>query len=574
MYSGQFEREFRVSSACFILDRRKAMSYLGRCQSCLLDLIDCLSPDELMNNLEDALRAVLEHPGDLGTRLAYASALDACHDPLGEFIRLECQLAHASCDRDDTLVLWDRRLALLEAHGESWLAPLAGIAESSHLERGLVEWTLLDLDFFLAHGAEIFGRFPVRSLAIRGVHGRMAELLASPWIERIEYLSLPGPKISAAQRGGATKTYEGLSDDDVAEFVASNRLRNLRGIDLGWNQQLGPRSIELILTSPWCDQLESLDLGWTATGDEGASLVASTDRLDKLKRLDLSNTGIGPTGARALADSPALARLGLTEFDFSLNHDIDQEGNARLLRSPVLARVGTVNLDGSVDAGLVDAFVQSDSLGSMKALKFGFSWTIDTAALGRLTRWPGLAGLESLTFVLSGLSDDQLESLAASPWLGDLKSLRLSETRVTDDGVERFCRSPAWRGLEELGIDRNSLTERSVRAILAAVWFPRLTTLDLHASDSVGDAVAVVLASYRGQTRLRRLILSMAGLGDVGVLALAEARFAHQLWTLWLRCNRISPNISNFVRRRLRGRVHIDDSDNLESWRNQPSPRC
>jgi hypothetical protein len=150
---------------------------------------------------------------------------------------LECLLAHASCDGDDTLELWDRRLALLEAHGESWLAPLAGIAESTHLERGLVERVLL---------------------------------------------------------------------------------------------------------------------------------------------------------------------------------------------------------------------------GSMKALTFGNSWTIDTASLRRLTRWPGLAALDRLTFVLSGLSDEQLEILATSPWLGDWKSLRLSETRVTDDGVERFCRSPAWRALEELGTDRNS----------------------------------------------------------------------------------------------------------------------
>lgn len=528
-----------------------------------------------MSDLEVALRSVLEHPGDLGARLAYASALDACHDPLGEFIRLECQLARTSCDGGDTLGLWDRRLALLEAHGGAWLAPLTGIAESTHFECGLVTWVLLDLDTYLAHGAEIFGRFPVRSLAIRGVHGRMGELLASPWVDRIEYLSLPEPKLSADQLRGVTPSpYEGLSDDDVAELAASNQLRSLRGIDLGWNKQLGPRSVDLVLTSPWCDQLELLDFGWTATGDEGASLIASTDRLDNLRRLDISNTGIGPAGARDLAESPTLARLGLTEFDFSLNHDIDQEGNARLLRSPVLARVGTVNLDGSVDAELVDAFVRSDSLGSMKALKFGDSWTIDTAALGRLTRWPGLAGLESLTFVLSGLSDEQLESLATSPWLGDLKSLRLSETSVTDDGVERFCRSPAWRGLEELGIDRNSLTERSVRAILAAGWFPRLKTLDLHASYTVGDPGAAVLASYQGPTRLRRLVLSRAGLGDAGALALAEARYAPQLWTLWLLGNEaISPATSDLLRRRLGGRVHTDKAENLESWRNQPAPR-
>jgi hypothetical protein len=49
-----------------------------------------------------------------------------------------------------------------------------------------------------------------------------------------------------------------------------------------------------------------------------------------------------------------------------------------------------------------------------------------------------------------------------------------------------------------------------VRAILAAGWFPRLTALDLHASYTIGDAGATVLASYRGQTRLRRLILLIA----------------------------------------------------------------
>jgi uncharacterized protein (TIGR02996 family) len=242
-----------------------------------------------VSDLEVALRSVLEHPGDLGARLAYASTLDACHDPLGEFIRLECQLARSSCDGDDTLGLWDRRLALLEAHGESWLAPLAGIAESTHFEHGLVEWVLLDLDTYLARGAEIFGRFPVRSLAIRGAHGRIGELLASPWVDRIEYLSLPEPRLTADQYRGITPSpYEGLSDDDVAELAASDRLRSLRGIDLGWNKQLGPRSVDFILASPWCDRLERLGLGWTATGDEGASLIASTDRLDNLRRLDLS----------------------------------------------------------------------------------------------------------------------------------------------------------------------------------------------------------------------------------------------------------------------------------------------
>lgn len=518
-----------------------------------------------MNDLEDALKAVLERPGELAARLAYAGVLDARDDPLGEFIRLECELAGGSSDGDEALAKWDRRLALLEAHAESWLAPLAGVAESSHFDGGLVSWVLFDLDAYLAHGAEIFARFPARSFAIRGVHGRMDELLASPWVDQIEYLSL-----DADRRRSSTPPYLGLTDDDVAELAASDRLRNLRGLDLGWNKELGPRSVELILASSWCDRLELLDLGWTATGDEGASLIASTDRLENLGKLNLSNTGIGPTGARDLADSSTLARLGLTKFDFSLNDDIDSGGNARFLRSPVMARVEAVDLHGAIDAELADAFLQSDSLGAMKSLVFGNSYTIDSASLRRLSRWHGLSGLDSLTFVLSGLNDEQLKTLANSPRLGDLKSFCLSETEVTDDGVERFCRCPAWRGLEWFGIDRNALTERSVRAILAAEWFPRLKTLNLHASYTIGDAGAAVLASYRGPTRLRNLILSLAGIGDAGASALALARYAPQLWLLSLYGNdSISRDASDLLRRRLGGRVFIGGGDRWDNWRYQ-----
>jgi uncharacterized protein (TIGR02996 family) len=520
-----------------------------------------------MSYVEDARRAVLEHPADLAARLAYANTLDARHDPLGEFIRLECQLAQSSSDGDEALRLWDRRLALLEAHGSSWLAPLSGMAESTHFERGLVEWICLDLDTYLARGAELFARFPIRSVTIRAAHGRIGELLASPWIGRIEYLSL-------REAWSSDEGAPGLSDDDVAELARCDRLDKLRGLDLGHNEQLGPSSVESILDSPWCGQLEYLGLAWAATGDEGASLIASTDRLENLRRLDLSNTGLGPAGARTLADSRSLARLGVTELDFSLN-DVGSEENARLLRSPVLARVGDLRLDGEINAELVDGFLQSDCLGSMKNLSFANSWTIEAASLRRLARWTGLARLESLTFVLSGLSDEQLEILANSPWLADLKSLLLSEARVSDDGIERLCRSPAWRGLTELGVDRNNLTERSVRAIVGAAWFHRLVSLDLHASYTIGDPGASVLASYRGASRLRRLTLSRAGIGDDGALALAEASFAEQLWMLTLWGNKdVSPTTKDLLKRRFDGRLYTDKPEVPEPWRWQPRPRA
>ncbi|WP_165223267.1 hypothetical protein [Aquisphaera insulae] len=505
-----------------------------------------------MNEIDEALKSVLDRPGDDAAKLAYADALATGRDPLGEFIRREYEIAGAARDEDETLGLQDRQVALLDAHREAWLGPLAEIAEWVHLEGGMVGQVLLDMDAYLAHGDAILGRFPIRSLAIRGARGRVGDLLASRWIDRIEYLSL--------RPEGEYR--EGLGDEDVIELAASDRLRNLRGLALNYNVPIGPRSVEAILDAPWCGRLELLDLGWSSVGDEGAALIASSDRLDRLRRLKLWNTKMGTAGACALADSPTLALLGLTELDFRLNDEISQEGNARLLCSSALARVESVGLDCPIDTELVDAFVRSDSLGSLKRLESSNSWSIDTDSLRRLARWPGLSRLDNLMFVLSGLNDEQLEILSRSPWLGDLKSLCLSETRVTDEGVERFCRSPAWRGLTSLGIDRNRLTERSVRAILGAGWFPRLRSLDLHASYTIGDAGASVLASYRGPTRLRTLTLSLGGIGDAGALALAEAPFASQLWRLWLRGNdAISTTAGDCLKGRLGGRVYLARPD-------------
>ena len=530
-----------------------------------------------MSHVEDSLKSVLLRPDDLAARLSYANTLTARQDPLGEFIRLDCDLAGTPWASDRNLKAWDRRYALLEARAGSWLGPLKGLVDDRRIERGLVDWVMLDLDAFLEHGAEIFGRYPVQSLAIRGIHGRVAEFLASPWVERVKELSLYGPgAFGYGRRAEALSAFEPLDDDDVAELAASDRLRSLRGLDLEHHEGLGPRSVERILDSPWCDRLEMLRLKWTAVGDEGARLIASSDRLESLRRLELTRCGLGEAGIRALADSPTLARLGLTEFICYLNHDddVDTDGFIRLLRSPVLARVESVFVEGHLGAEMVDALMTSDSLGCMKSLLMEVS--IDTIAFRRLMRSNALAGLESLTFVLSMLTDEHLGMLGASRSLSNLKALSLSETRVTEAGIERFCRSPVWGGLEELGIDRHSLTERSVRAILDAPWFPRLKVLDLHASTNIGDAGAQALASYRGPTSLRRLILSGSGLGDPGALSLAEAPFAPQLWTLWLLGNEeISPEAVDILEARFGGRVTIHDPAGYEDeWRFQPNNRC
>lgn len=502
-----------------------------------------------MQQPDVALCSVLERPGDLSARLAYSEALDAVADPLGEFIRLDCRLADDP-RHDDALKDWDRRHALYELHQGSWIGRLSQIRASPTLQCGLVSGISLDLDDYLEHGDEIFGRHPIRAVAIRGTRGRMNDLLASRWMDRIEYLSLVS---------GATPDDQGPNDEDVEELAASDQAFNLRGLGLNGNKRIGPAGVRAILDAPWCERLEYLDLGWTSSGDEGAELLASANALVDLRRLNLSASGMSGVGARSLAESPTLARLGLTEFNTSCN-GIEPEDQARLLRSPIMARVASIQLGGRLDGDMVDALIGSDSLGSMRRLSCANDWGLETAAVRKLARWPGLGRLDRLTFILSALTDEQLGMLAASPWLADLHTFDLSETKVTDDGVERLCRSPAWRSLTHLSLDRNGLTERSIRALTTAGCFPRLQTLDLFATYTIGDAGATALAEYGGSTRLRQLGLCVAGISDVGALKLANARFAAQLWKLWLTGNeKISPAIGKHLRKRMGNRVFIDE---------------
>jgi carbon storage regulator len=67
------------------------------------------SPEE-----EPFLRAIEAEPGDEATRLVYADWLEERGDPLGEFLRLQCQAKD----------LERRRRALWAEHGAAWAASL------------------------------------------------------------------------------------------------------------------------------------------------------------------------------------------------------------------------------------------------------------------------------------------------------------------------------------------------------------------------------------------------------------------------------------------------------------------
>ena len=114
----------------------------------------------------ELLAAVLASPDDLPLRLVYADFLQERGDPRGELITVQCKLYQLGAGRSDQrATLRERERALLEAHGQRWLAELGLEPGEGTFVRGLVERLWLkahrvDLAAALAQKA------PIRSIGL------------------------------------------------------------------------------------------------------------------------------------------------------------------------------------------------------------------------------------------------------------------------------------------------------------------------------------------------------------------------------------------------------------------------
>src|SRR4051794_22570375 len=105
---------------------------------------------------EDFLQAILANPDDVVPRLVYADWLEERGDPRGEFIRLQCKLAHTPDSDPRVLPLRERESELLEIHHQTWLGPLSRWTDFWRFRRGFVEEVSMEAENFLEHATSLF----------------------------------------------------------------------------------------------------------------------------------------------------------------------------------------------------------------------------------------------------------------------------------------------------------------------------------------------------------------------------------------------------------------------------------
>ena len=208
--------------------------------------------------------AILARPHDDGPRLAYAGWLDGRADPLGEFIRLQCALAHEGTEPDPSQEA--RQLDLWRRHRAAWAAGVADLVEWTSFRRGFVEEVSLTTDQMRDHADELFRRAPLQDLHLEPTDLDLDRLPAVPALGHTLFLDLSA-------------------------------------------HPLGDAGLVKLARAPFLVHVHGLNLGGCGVGDAGLQALGESPYLGRLRELYLCDNGVSDAGVRHFALSPVLERL-------------------------------------------------------------------------------------------------------------------------------------------------------------------------------------------------------------------------------------------------------------------------
>jgi uncharacterized protein (TIGR02996 family) len=228
-----------------------------------------------MSGHDGFLHAIRAEPGDLTHRLVYADWLDERGDPLGAFIRLQCELEPLRDDYDSEWAeeLRRREREMLRAQGKRCLGPLARLSRDWEdglgfaFRRGLVEDVALPLQTFLDHAEEISRRCPaLRRLTLFGVRDRGIDLARCPFLAGVPRLEL----------------HDWITEDDARALAGSVHLGRLETLQL-WLGGPGDAAICRALAGPrTLPGLRELELVQLLGGLDDADAAEHGERAEAL----------------------------------------------------------------------------------------------------------------------------------------------------------------------------------------------------------------------------------------------------------------------------------------------------
>lgn len=399
-----------------------------------------------MAELDDLLRAIVEHPEDDAARLVYADALLQAGDRRGELIVAQC--------RGDTAPELVKELTPV------WSEQLGPDARIDRFDRGFP--SVIDLYLSAEHGLAALDRAPIRYLKLR--HSRWDIHDEADETEDFDFSMLePEPVGLAKQFAGDPRTTRipilDLSHAAWGEaalaVLLSAKLPALRSLYISDEDSTRDAALAVAHAIARNDTLEVRDLALCGDsyGDASAFLMAlcTTSRVRWLRTLSLDNCGLEDPDIHVIAGSPHLAELVELNLSGGSNstNEIRDDGLIELARSPHLTRLTRLAIGNSyiTDRGLL-ALADPAHLPALHTLAVNNTRITPAAFAQLVTARP----FENL-FVggCSQLGDDGVIALARSPHVARLRGLNLHGTNVGKAGITALIASPIGT-LDYLGI--------------------------------------------------------------------------------------------------------------------------
>ncbi|MEL6344521.1 MAG: hypothetical protein AAFV53_15500 [Myxococcota bacterium] len=251
--------------------------------------------------------------------------------------------------------------------------------------------------------------------------------------------------------------------------------------------------------------------------------------LGLLGTLSVANGAVEAT-LKGLAEKqmPMLRTLRITSLpDFPVSM-------SRLDRLKWLGQLDTLSLTGlGLRGGVGEELAAMRRLEGLRKLSLN-NLRLSPTGLASMVIAPHLSRLQTLKLSAVGLTDHAGIVLSNSLLLRHVERLDLSDNPdFRDIGVVRLLSRPR-PNIQILSLADTNVSSDITPMLCSAVTLPRLVRLDLSGNIDFGDGGLFSLTQADFIQRVEILKLDAAGIGDPGVLALAESH-AHMLRTLTLR---------------------------------------
>lgn len=406
------------------------------------------------------IEAIREDPEEDFPRLVFADWLDEQGDPLGEFIRVECELASLS-EADDPgrhAVLKARDEELLKAHKKTWAGEIdkavkAGIVDGYRFERGLVEQLSMEADAFIEHGERLVDQAPgLVTLRLKEHTNRFEDFIHLPVMQRVLRLVLTQWEVTrrdlmALKKSEQLKQLRGLNLTGCLKNMGAVRqikmIKNLPALtELSLGGTRGFEELLLDVTeSPLFAQLEHVDLSrcFENASFEKALVGLSPDRLRTLK---IRNNRVTPTLIRGFSRFENLEHLEMTQTNFSskIADELSKLTNLKKLR---FLSVGQFLVNGKPADQAVKTLVNSDLVENLHVLVIGSDFSVD--GMRAIAESPKLSNLKSLNANRGDVDAAGLLAMADSGLAGQLNVLTLGSTQdVRKRDVYQFFERAGW----------------------------------------------------------------------------------------------------------------------------------